>query len=107
MRRIASKAYLQTHEPADLKMKNFGKVAVLMGGRSGEREVSLKSGGAVLAALLRQGVEASAFDPAERDLHELLAFDRARAAAKDSGLVVQIKVDAALRMDLAHQRGAA
>lgn len=76
MRRIACKAYLQTHEPADVMMKNFGKVAVLMGGRSGEREVSLKSGGAVLAALLRQGVEAAAFDPAERDLHELLAFDR-------------------------------
>ena len=36
----------------------FGKVAVLLGGKSGEREVSLKSGHAVLAALLRQGVDA-------------------------------------------------
>ncbi|WP_398498135.1 hypothetical protein [Variovorax sp.] len=45
--------------------------------------------------------------PIEFSEEQLLAFDRARAAAKDSGLVVQMKVDAALRMDLAHQRGAA
>jgi len=57
-------------------MTEFGKVAVLLGGRSGEREVSLKSGGAVLAALLRSGVDAHAFDPAERPLHELEGFDR-------------------------------
>jgi D-alanine-D-alanine ligase len=55
----------------------FGKVAVLFGGKSAEREVSLKSGAAVLAALLRQGVDAHAFDPAERPLHELEGFDRA------------------------------
>src|SRR3990167_4831931 len=60
----------------DLKMTDFGKVAVLLGGRSGEREVSLKSGSAVLAALLRGGVNAHAFDPAERPLHELESFDR-------------------------------
>ncbi|HZV61971.1 MAG TPA: D-alanine--D-alanine ligase [Methylophilaceae bacterium] len=53
----------------------FGKVAVLMGGRSAEREVSLKSGGAVLAALKRSGVDALPFDPAERPLHELQGFD--------------------------------
>ena len=60
-------------------MKNFGKVAVLFGGRSAEREVSLKSGSAVLAALQRSGVDAHAFDPAERDLSELKKekFDRA------------------------------
>ncbi|MEW5904625.1 MAG: D-alanine--D-alanine ligase [Pseudomonadota bacterium] len=52
-------------------MKNFGKVAVLFGGRSAEREVSLKSGSAVLAALQKSGVDAHAFDPAERDLAEL------------------------------------
>ncbi|PKO94032.1 MAG: D-alanine--D-alanine ligase [Betaproteobacteria bacterium HGW-Betaproteobacteria-1] len=57
-------------------MKDFGKVAVLLGGRSGEREVSLNSGGAVLAALLRGGVDAHAFDPAERPLHELESYDR-------------------------------
>ncbi|MFD0914035.1 D-alanine--D-alanine ligase [Methylophilus luteus] len=56
---------------------NFGKVAVLFGGRSGEREVSLKSGAAVLAALLRQGVDAHAFDPATQELSALKAFDRA------------------------------
>ncbi len=48
----------------------FGKVAVLMGGRSAEREISLLSGGGVLAALQSQGVDAHAFDPAERDLVE-------------------------------------
>ncbi|MEQ1533844.1 MAG: D-alanine--D-alanine ligase [Sideroxydans sp.] len=59
-------------------MKKFGKVAVLFGGRSAEREVSLKSGAAVLAALQRSGVDAYAFDPAKRDLHTLLdeGFDR-------------------------------
>lgn len=58
-------------------IQQFGKVAVLLGGRSDEREVSLKSGAAVLAALLRQGVNAQAFDPAERPLTELKHFDRA------------------------------
>lgn len=58
-------------------MQGFGKVAVLFGGKSGEREVSLKSGSAVLAALLRKGVDAQAFDPAERPLQELLGFDAA------------------------------
>jgi D-alanine-D-alanine ligase len=57
---------------------SFGKVAVLFGGRSAEREVSLKSGAAVLAALLKSGVDAHAFDPAQRDLSELKKekFDR-------------------------------
>lgn len=58
-------------------MNNFGKVAVLLGGKSAEREVSLNSGARVLAALQRQGVHAQAFDPAERKLDELAAFDRA------------------------------
>ena len=49
----------------------FGKVAVLMGGRSAEREVSLMSGQGVLAALLSRGVDAHAFDPAEQPLYEL------------------------------------
>ncbi|MCX7628373.1 MAG: D-alanine--D-alanine ligase [Methylophilaceae bacterium] len=56
---------------------HFGKVAVLLGGKSAEREVSLKSGSAVLAALRRQGVDAQGFDPAERSLHALKEFDRA------------------------------
>ena len=49
----------------------FGKVAVLMGGRSAEREISLMSGNAVLKALRTQGVDAHPFDPAQRDLFEL------------------------------------
>lgn len=62
-----------------LPTSHFGKVAVLFGGRSAEREVSLKSGAAVLAAMLRSGVDAHAFDPAERNLQELVdqGFDRA------------------------------
>ena len=57
-------------------MNKFGKVAVLLGGTSGEREVSLRSGAAVLAALKRQGIDAYAFDPAEISLSELAQFDR-------------------------------
>ncbi len=49
----------------------YGKVAVLMGGHSAEREVSLMSGAGVLQALRSRGVDAHAFDPAERDLSEL------------------------------------
>ncbi len=48
--------------------KQFGKVAVLLGGSSAEREISLMSGKAVLAALQKSGVDAHAFDPAERPL---------------------------------------
>jgi D-alanine-D-alanine ligase len=50
----------------------FGKVAVLLGGKSAEREVSLKSGGMVLAALRKKGVDAHPFDPKEKDLLELV-----------------------------------
>jgi D-alanine-D-alanine ligase len=50
---------------------NLGKVAVLMGGTSAEREVSLMSGRGVLAALRAEGVAAEPFDPAERGLWEL------------------------------------
>jgi D-alanine-D-alanine ligase len=54
-----------------MNVKEFGKVAVLMGGRSAEREVSLMSGAGVLKALQSKGVDAHAFDPAERDLGDL------------------------------------
>ncbi len=50
---------------------NFGKVAVLMGGKSAEREISLMSGNGVLKALRSKGVDAHAFDPAQRDVYEL------------------------------------
>lgn len=50
---------------------NLGKVAVLMGGSSAERNISIMSGTGVLKALLSRGVDAHAFDPAQRDLSEL------------------------------------
>ena len=60
-------------------MHGLGKVAVLMGGPSAEREVSLMSGKGILAALREKGVDAHAFDPAERELFDLKRekFDRA------------------------------
>jgi D-alanine-D-alanine ligase len=59
-------------------MNAFGKVAVLLGGPSAEREVSLMSGKGVLAALREKGVDAHPFDPAERNIFDLKteAFDR-------------------------------
>lgn len=60
-----------------MNVRDFGKVAVLFGGRSAEREVSLNSGSRVLEALRRQGVDAHAFDPAERQLDDLAGFARA------------------------------
>lgn len=58
-----------------MSAKAFGKVAVLMGGDSAEREVSLKSGGAVLNALLKQGVDAEAFDPKLQALTKLTDYE--------------------------------
>ena len=58
---------------------HFGKVAVLLGGKSAEREVSLNSGGMILKALRSRGVDAHAFDPAERNLEDLLKQKFARA----------------------------
>jgi D-alanine-D-alanine ligase len=52
---------------------DFGKVAVMMGGKSAEREVSLKSGAAVLAALRSCGVDAHSFDPRDKPLEALHA----------------------------------
>jgi D-alanine-D-alanine ligase len=68
--------------PAD-----FGKTAVLLGGDSSEREISLLSGNAVLAALKRRGVDAHAFDPLDRPLHELRSegFDRVWIALHGPG----------------------
>jgi D-alanine-D-alanine ligase len=61
-----------------IDVKALGKVAVLMGGTSAERDVSLMSGEGVLQALQSQGVNAHAFDPAKQDLVELKkqGFDR-------------------------------
>src|SRR5689334_23114812 len=57
----------------------LGKVAVLMGGPSAEREISLISGKAVLGALHEKRVDAHAFDPAERDIFDLRREGFARA----------------------------
>ena len=57
--------------PAPAAGEAFGKVAVLLGGPSAEREISLLSGNAVLKALRERGVDAHPFDPAERNLLEL------------------------------------
>jgi D-alanine-D-alanine ligase len=67
--------------------KDFGRVAVLLGGTSTEREISLKSGNACLAALQKRGVDAHAFDPKEKPLTELLArkFDRVFIALHGPG----------------------
>jgi D-alanine-D-alanine ligase len=71
----------------NVDVKSLGKVAVLMGGRSAEREISLMSGGGVLMALKSRGVDAYAFDPAERDLVELkrLGFQRVFIALHGRG----------------------
>src|SRR6266853_2948187 len=65
----------------------FGRVAVLFGGDSSEREISLLSGNAVLEALKRRGVDAYAFDPRDAALAELLArrFDRVWIALHGPG----------------------
>lgn len=62
----------------NIDVRALGKVAVLMGGRSSEREVSLMSGQGVLQALRAQGVDAHAFDPAQQSLDVLKqqGFDR-------------------------------
>ena len=70
-----------TTPPVNLNLdpKALGKVAVLMGGSSAERPVSLMSGSGVLAALQSVGVDAHAFDPAERSLQGLKDEGFARA----------------------------
>lgn len=56
--------------------KQFGKVAVVMGGWSAEREVSLNSGKAILTALLNAGVDAYGVDFKKKDIDQLKSFDR-------------------------------
>jgi len=60
-----------------LEASDFGKVAVLMGGTSNERDISLESGEAVLNALLRKKISAVSIDPKKDDLNKLRDFDRA------------------------------
>jgi D-alanine-D-alanine ligase len=61
-----------------LKPADFGKTAVLLGGDSSEREISLLSGNAVLAALKRRGVDAQGFDPLDRPVQALASEGFAR-----------------------------
>lgn len=70
-----------------MSVKQLGKTAVMMGGDSAEREVSLKSGAAVLNALRAAGVDAHAFDPSGRPLSDLLTegFERAFIALHGRG----------------------
>ena len=63
-----------THSHKDASV--FGKVAVVYGGNSNERVISLNSGAAVLKALQSQGVDAIHFDPQDQDITELRNFDR-------------------------------
>ena len=60
-----------------MESSDFGKVAVLMGGISNEREISLESGSAVLEALRRKNIIAEAIDPKVDDLIQLKTFSRA------------------------------
>ena len=62
---------------------NFGKVGVLFGGSSSEREVSMMSGNGVLSALRARSVNAHAFDPATQSLGELESLCAAMAARRD------------------------
>jgi D-alanine-D-alanine ligase len=79
-----------THDPKLIRhatdAKEFGRVAVLFGGTSSEREISLKSGNACLAALQKRGVDAHAFDPAKKPLAELVhRYDRVFIALHGPG----------------------
>jgi len=80
-----------SYQPAAIKRltdaRDFGRVAVLLGGDSSEREISLLSGNAVLAGLVRRGVDAHAFDPRERALSHLIdeRFDRVWIALHGPG----------------------
>lgn len=66
-------------------MNDFGKVAVLMGGDSNERAVSLLSGDAVFHALSRLGINAEAFDPSFRDIEDIKSYDRVFIALHGRG----------------------
>ena len=76
---MSAAIYPRIADPAD-----FGRVAVLLGGNSAEREISLLSGEAVLEALNRQGVEAHAVDPINGLIEQFAAvhFDQALGDAE-------------------------
>jgi D-alanine-D-alanine ligase len=84
--RAAANGWQRVHEPA-----GFGRVAVLSGGSSSQREVSLQSGRAVLDALERRGLDALGFDPDQASLSELLELnvDRVWIALHGAGGAAQ------------------
>ena len=59
-----------------MNKKAFGKVAVLLGGNSNEREISINSGQSVLKALKRNGIDATGIDPKTENLVNVKLFDR-------------------------------
>jgi D-alanine-D-alanine ligase len=66
-------------------MNKFGKVAVLMGGDSNERAISLLSGDAIFHALKRLGINAETFDPSGRDIEDIKSYDRVFIALHGRG----------------------
>jgi D-alanine-D-alanine ligase len=78
---------LKEHRHVVANAADFGRVAVLLGGNSSEREVSLQTGAAVLAALQKRGVDAHAWDPAKRPMSEFATagFDRVWIALHGPG----------------------
>lgn len=74
-----------THDPRHPDAAALGRVAVLMGGTSAERSISLASGSACLAALQRRGVQAEAYDPARHGMSGLADYDRAFIALHGPG----------------------
>lgn len=75
----------QAGESLMQRLATVGRVAVLAGGHSAERPVSLKSGEAVLKGLQQLGVDAHGFDPAEQDVQDLAQFDRVFIALHGRG----------------------
>jgi len=80
-------AIIQEHRHAIVNAAEFGRVAVMLGGNSSEREVSLDTGAAVLEALLSKGVNAQGWDPAEKSMAEFAnaGFDRVWIALHGPG----------------------
>jgi D-alanine-D-alanine ligase len=76
--RIIKQRIRAVSEQQIISHHSYGKVAVMFGGSSAEREVSLNSGKAVLRGLLEMGIDAHAFDPADQPLIQLIAgnFER-------------------------------
>lgn len=77
--RVNQPIFIKINMDKNERQEGFGKVAVLLGGRSAERPISLESGQAVLAALHRRGVDAHPFDPSEQPMDALMQQEFKRA----------------------------